>query len=260
MPFLELKNIYKTFRQEDADISVLEDVSIEVEKGEFLCILGPTGCGKSVTMKIIAGLLQQTSGTVLLDGAEEHGASQHKGMIFQEYALLPWRTVRRNVQFGLELKGLPKADCVRIADEYLQTAGLTGYADQKISEIPVGARQLVAIARALANDPKILLMDEPFDTLDVLTKEEMQIKLLDTWTKTKKTIVFVTHDVDEAILLSDRICVMDINPGRMKKILVNNLSRPRSEHERTGKEFLALREQIVDLYSNLKAEELDLII
>jgi NitT/TauT family transport system ATP-binding protein len=260
MPFLELHHICKTFCQDGAEISVLDDVNIEVEEGEFLCILGPTGCGKSVTMKIIAGLLEQTSGTVLLDGVEEHGASQDKGMIFQEYALLPWRTVRGNVEFGLELKGLATADCVRIADEYLRKAGLHGYADQRISEIPVGARQLVAIARALASDPKILLMDEPFDSLDVLTKEEMQIKLLDTWTKTKKTIVFVTHDVDEAILLSDRICVMDVNPGRVKEMLVNSLPRPRSELNRTGKDFLALREQIVDLYSSLKAEELDLII
>lgn len=260
MAFLELKNISKTFNEKGSDSLVLKDVNISVDEGEFICILGPTGCGKSVTLKIIAGLLEQTSGTVLLDGTEERGPGPHKGMIFQEYALLPWRTVLKNVQFGLELTGVSGSKCVQIAKEHLATVGLQEYADQKINEIPVGSRQLVAIARALANNPKILLMDEPFDALDALTKEDMQLQILETWSKTKKTIVFVTHDVDEAILLSDRICVMDINPGRVKKILINNLSRPRSTEGRTDKEFIALREQIVELYSSLKAEELDLII
>lgn len=260
MAFLELDNISMRFSQNGYESLVLKNVNLSVDEGEFICILGPTGCGKSVTLKIIAGLLEQSSGTVLLDNVEEQGTGPHKGMIFQEYALLPWRTVLENVQFGLELSGMKGSQTVQVAEQHLKNVGLQDYAQQKINEIPVGCRQLVAIARALANNPKILLMDEPFEALDALTKEEMQLQILETWAKTKKTIVFVTHDVDEAILLADRICVMDINPGRVKKILDNKLSRPRSRFGEAGKQFAALREQIVELYSNLEAEELDLII
>jgi len=260
-PILEIRNIYKVFMKEESEFLALEDVNLQVADGEFMCILGPTGCGKSVTLQIVAGLLEQTSGVVYLDGVEERGPGPHKGMVFQEYALLPWRNVRENVEIGLEIKGISKAERVRIAEEQLCLVDMGGSGDMSIHEISVGMRQRVAIARALANDPKILLMDEPFDALDALTKEEMQIELMKTWARTKKTIFFVTHDVDEAIFLSDRICVMDINPGRVKKILVNNLPRPRHEKvKRTDDAFNELREEIIGLYSSLMDEELDLIL
>lgn len=260
-PILEIRNIYKVFMKEESEFLALEDVNLQVADGEFMCILGPTGCGKSVTLQIVAGLLEQTSGVVYLDGVEERGPGPHKGMVFQEYALLPWRNVRENVEIGLEIKGISKAERARIAEEQLCLVDMGGAGDMGVHEISVGMRQRVAIARALANDPKILLMDEPFDALDALTKEEMQIELMKTWGRTKKTIFFVTHDVDEAIFLSDRICVMDINPGRVKKILVNNLPRPRHEKvKRTDDAFNELREEIIGLYSSLMDEELDLIL
>lgn len=260
-PLLEIKNIFKVFTKDGNDFMALEDVNLSVNDGEFMCILGPTGCGKSVTLNIVAGLLEQSSGQVFLDGIEERGPGPHKGMVFQEYALLPWRTVIGNVEFGMELNGVPKAERRKIAEEQLEIVGMTDSANRMTHEISVGARQRVAIARALANKPKVLLMDEPFDSLDALTKVEMQIELLKTWQKTNITIFFVTHDVDEAIFLSDRICVMDINPGSVKKVLQNNLPRPRHEKvKRTDENFAKLREEIIGLYSSLMDDELDLII
>lgn len=260
-PILEIKNIYKVFMKEGEEFLALEDINLKVAEGEFLCILGPTGCGKSVTLLIASGLMEQTSGSIILDGMEEQGPGPHKGMVFQEYALLPWRNVRENVELGLEISGTPRAERHRIADEQLANVNMQGNGQLGVQEISVGMRQRVAIARTLANNPRILFMDEPFDSLDALTKEEMQIEILKTWSATKKTIFFVTHDVDEAIFLSDRICVMDINPGRIKKILVNNLPRPRHEKvKRTDEAFSKLREEIVGLYSSLMEDELDLIV
>jgi NitT/TauT family transport system ATP-binding protein len=260
-PLLEIREVFKVFTKDGEDFMALDNMNLSVNDGEFMCILGPTGCGKSVTLNIVAGLLEQSSGQIILDGVEEHGPGPHKGMVFQEYALLPWRTVIENVEFGMELNGVPKAKRRKIAEEQLEIVGMKDSADRMTHEISVGARQRVAIARALANCPKILLMDEPFDALDALTKAEMQIELLKTWQKTNITIFFVTHDVDEAIFLSDRICVMDINPGRVKKVLVNNLPRPRHEKvKRTDEEFAQLREEIIGLYSSLMDDELDLII
>tara|TARA_B100000315_G_scaffold112693_1_gene103326 strand:+ start:21810 stop:22664 length:855 start_codon:yes stop_codon:yes gene_type:complete len=258
---LEIKNIYKVFEKEGSEFLALEDVNLKVAEGEFMCILGPTGCGKSVTLQIASGLMEQTSGQIVLDGVEEREPGPHKGMVFQEYALLPWRNVRENVELGLEINGTPKAERRKIVKDQLSYVNLAGSEELSIHEISFGARQRVALARALANNPRILFMDEPFDSLDALTKEEMQIEILKTWHRTKKTIFFVTHDVDEAIFLSDRICVMDINPGRVKKLLVNHLPRPRHEKvRRTDEEFNLLREEIVGLYSSLMEDELDLIV
>ncbi len=258
---LELRDVSKVFKKDGRDFPVLKGINLSIREGEFVSILGPTGCGKSVTLQIVAGLIDQTTGSVVLDGKEEHGPGPHKGMVFQEYALLPWRSVVENVEIGLELKGLGKKERRKIAREQLATVGLEGTENQEVHEISVGMRQRVAIARALANHPKILLMDEPFEALDALTKEEMQIQILNVWEKTGTTILFVTHDVDEAIFLSDRICVMDINPGRVKKMLVDQLPRPRHEcMSRTDKEFNDMRDEIIALYSSLKDEELDLII
>lgn len=259
-PLLELREVSKSFQKDGAEFRVLEKVNLQIDEGEFVCILGPTGCGKSVTLQIVAGLLEQSSGSVILDGREEHGPGPHKGMVFQEYALLPWRSVVENVELGLELKGVPKKERRRIAVEQLDLVGLRGSEERMVHEISGGMRQRAAIARALANHPKILLMDEPFEALDALTKEEMQIQILKAWEKTRTTIFFVTHDVDEAIFLSDKICVMDINPGRVKKILHNTLPRPRHEKVcRTDKAFSDLRDEIIRLYSSLKDDELDLV-
>ncbi len=260
-PLLELRNVFKVFTKEGEDFLALQDVNLSVNDGEFMCILGPTGCGKSVTLNIVAGLYEQTAGEVILDGKPEKGPGAHKGMIFQEYALLPWRTVVENVEFGLELAGFSKAERHAIALEQLENVGLLEAANLSIHDISMGARQRVAIARALANRPKILLMDEPFDALDALSKAEMQVEILKTWEKTKKTIFFVTHDVDEAIFISDRITVMDINPGRVKAVLDNKLPRPRHEKvKRTDDAFAEMRDQIIGLYSSLMEDELDLIV
>ena len=259
-PLLELRDVSKTFMKDGAEFRVLEKVNLSINEGEFVCILGPTGCGKSVTLQIVAGLLEQSSGSVILDGKEERGPGPHKGMVFQEYALLPWRSVVENVELGLELKGVGKKERRKIAEEQLELVGLKGSESRMVHEISGGMRQRAAIARALANRPKILLMDEPFEALDALTKEEMQIQILKAWEKTRTTIFFVTHDVDEAIFLSDKLCVMDINPGRVKKIITNTLPRPRHELVcRTDSAFCAIRDQIIQLYSSLKDEDLDLV-
>lgn len=184
-PLLEIRDVSKTFMKDGKEFLVLERVNLSINEGEFVCILGPTGCGKSVTLQIVAGLLEQSSGSVILDGKEEHGPGPHKGMVFQEYALLPWRTVVENVEIGLELKGISKKERRRIAEEQLDLVGLKGAESRMVHEISGGMRQRAAIARALANRPKILLMDEPFEALDALTKEEMQIQILKAWEKQK---------------------------------------------------------------------------
>lgn len=236
-PKLEIRGVKKTF----SGLTVLDDISISVGSGEFLCIVGPSGCGKTTLLRIIAGLEKADSGEILIDGIETNEPSPRKGMVFQEFALFPWRTVIKNVEFGIEQ--LPEDERKKIAREYIKLVKLDGFEDKYPHELSGGMKQRVAIARALAPDPEILLMDEPFGALDAQTRNLLQVELLEIWEKTKKTIIFVSHNIDEATYLGDRVIVLTSRPGRIKSIHQIELGRPR---ERTGSDFIERRKRILE--------------
>ncbi len=242
---LKIEGLSKTFPAGKAGtIDALEGIDLLVGDHELISILGPSGCGKTTLLRIVAGLEKPTSGSVILDGEEVTRPNPRMAMIFQEYSLLPWRTVIDNVAFGLELRGIPKEDRYRVAREYLGFVGLTGFDERSAYELSGGMRQRVAVARALAIDPSVLLMDEPFGALDAQTRNMLQRELLDIWMKTQKTILFVTHSVDEAVFLSDRMVVLTQRPGRVKEIIGVPLPRPR---DRTSGEFAAIRRNALSL-------------
>jgi len=224
---LEIRSLGQSFRKDDGtDLVVLDNISFAVEDKEFVCILGSSGCGKTTLLRLIAGLDEAKSGAIILDGTEIHGTSPKVGMVFQEYSLFPWRTVIDNIAFGLEMRGVQKEERYRVADHYLQLVNLTQFRNSYPTELSGGMRQRVAVARALALDPVLLLMDEPFGALDAQTRNMLQKELLEIWEKTKKTIIFITHSVDEAVFLSDRIIVLTPRPGRICQVFPIALPRP----------------------------------
>jgi NitT/TauT family transport system ATP-binding protein len=224
-------------------VVVLEDFDLQVREGEFLSILGPSGCGKSTFLNILAGLTKKTGGVLDIDGNALQGINRHQGVVFQGYALLPWRSVLDNIAVGLEIRGVAKSERLEKAREYLDLVGLTGFASRFPHELSGGMRQRVAIARSLVYEPDILLMDEPFAALDAQTREALQDELLRIWDLHKKTIVFITHSLDEAIFLSDRVAVMTPRPGRIKEIIDINLERPRLPELRNSHRFVQLRQR-----------------
>ena len=243
---LEIRNLTKTFSTEDGEMMALEDVSIEVKPAEFLCIIGPSGCGKTTLLRMVAGLDHPSSGEIILDGKEVKGPSPDRGMVFQEFSLFPWRTVIKNVTFGLEIQGIEKKEQYRIAEKYIELVGLQGFENHYPYELSGGMKQRVAIARALATEPSILLMDEPFGSVDAQTRNILQEELLEIWKRTKKTVLFVTHSVDEAVYLADRVAVMSARPGCLIKCLDIDIPRPR---KRTSLEVNEFREKLLMLLS-----------
>jgi NitT/TauT family transport system ATP-binding protein len=223
-------------------LMVLDDFNLQVREGEFLSILGPSGCGKSTFLNMLAGLDKQEGGQILIDGEPVSDRSFDRGMVFQGYALFPWRTVLENVEIGLQIRGLEKKEREEIARYYLAMVGLTAFANRYPHQLSGGMKQRVAIARVLAYQPDIMLMDEPFAALDAQTRETLQLELIRIWEADKKTIVFITHSIDEAILLSDRVAVMTARPGRVKEIIDVSLPRPRSEEIRNSSEFAQIRQ------------------
>jgi NitT/TauT family transport system ATP-binding protein len=230
-------------------VDSLLDINVEIRDGEFICILGPSGCGKTTLLRIIAGLESPTSGQVLIDGTAIERPNPKLGMIFQDYSLYPWRTVNENIAFGLELRGVGKVERDKIGDEYLELAGLAGFGNSYPYELSGGMRQRVAVVRALAVDPVVLLMDEPFGALDAQTRNRLQHDLLEIWDKTEKTILFVTHSVDEAVFLADRIVVLTPRPGHVCEIIDVDHLRPR---DRTSVEFAKVRRHVLDLINQPK--------
>lgn len=224
-------------------ISALKDFDLDVRPGEFFTILGPSGCGKSTFLSMLAGLSRKTGGSITIDGLPAEGVNRHQGVVFQGYALFPWRTVLQNIEVGLEIRKVAKAERRRTAQEFLELVGLEGFGHRYPHELSGGMRQRVAIARSLAYNPDLLLMDEPFAALDAQTREILQSELLRIWELHKKTIVFITHSLDEAIFLSDRIAVMTHRPGRIKAILDVPLPRPRAAEIRNSTAFVQLRQQ-----------------
>jgi NitT/TauT family transport system ATP-binding protein len=246
-PKLEIIEVGKIYKTKKGETTALEKTSFRIEDGEFVTILGPSGCGKSTVLRIVAGLEEATSGKVLLDGKEISGPGSDRGMVFQSYTLYPWLTVKENITFGLKLKGVPQKERDDKARHYLQLIGLEGFENHYPIQLSGGMKQRVAIARALANDPKILLMDEPFGALDAQTRNIMQEVLLKAWEESKKTILFITHDIDEAIFLADSVYVMTARPGRLKKKVPIELPRPREFSVKGTPEFAAYKEELMSL-------------
>ncbi|WIJ27091.1 ABC transporter ATP-binding protein [Devosia sp. RR2S18] len=241
---MDFSNTGRVFGFSDNTFVALERFSLQVYDGEFVTVVGPSGCGKSTAMNIAAGLLAPTSGKCLVDGKAVDGPGPERGVIFQQYALFPWLTVRQNVEFGLKLKGTSAAERRRIADYYIGLVGLTDFADALPKQLSGGMKQRCAIARAYAVDPQVLLMDEPFGALDALTRVRMQNELLDTWSRERRTVMFITHDVDEAVYLANRVIVMASRPGRLQEIIEVNLPYPRNDEIRLSPEFAAIRNQV----------------
>jgi len=242
---LVIKNLTRSFIRDDgALLTAIEKIDLTIRQKEFICVLGPSGCGKTTFLRMIAGLDQATSGEIILDGEQIQGPNPKIGIVFQEYSLFPWRNVIDNVTFGLEMQGIGREERYRIAHQYLDLVGLSQFSQSYPSELSGGMKQRVAVARALALDPVVLLMDEPFGALDAQTRNLLQKELLDIWQKTKKTIIFVTHSVDEAVFLGDRLVVLTPRPGRICEVIPIDLVRPR---DRTSIEFAQLRRQVLDL-------------
>jgi len=245
MGYLEVRDLNQSFPRDDGSIlTVIDHVSFEVKEKEFVCILGSSGCGKTTLLRMIAGLDSAESGTIILDGEEITGTNPKVGFVFQEYSLFPWRTVIDNIAFGLEMRGVSEEDRYMVAEWFIDLVNLTQFRDSYPSELSGGMRQRVAVARALTLDPVLLLMDEPFGALDAQTRNMLQMELLQIWEKTKKMIVFITHSVDEAVFMADRIIVMTPRPGRICRNFQVNLPRPR---DRTSVEFAKVRRDVLDL-------------
>lgn len=234
--------------------TALYKVNLEIEKGEFICLLGPSGCGKSTLLNLIAGFDKPTSGFVKVNGEAVTRPSENRITIFQNYGLLPWRNVLRNVELGLEAKKIPKKERRRIAEEYIELVGLSSYKHHYPAQLSGGMQQRVALARALAVDPEILLMDEPFGALDAMTRMSMQDEIERLWQEKKKTIIFVTHDIEEAVFLADRIVIMTPSPGRIKSIIKVPLGRKR---DRTSADFLEIRDRVFEEFGFKESVELD---
>ncbi|RXZ83173.1 ABC transporter ATP-binding protein [Paenibacillaceae bacterium] len=225
------------------EIRVLSDFELDVKEGEFLAILGPSGCGKSTFLNILAGLSRQTSGEITVDGEIVNGVNKKHGVVFQGYALFPWRTVLQNVEVGLQIRGYRKKERKQIAQEYIRLVGLQDFESRYPHELSGGMKQRVALARSLAYEPDVLLMDEPFAALDAQTREILQSELLRIWDTKKKTIVFITHSLDEAIFLADRVAVMTARPGKIKELIDIPLERPRAADIRNSEAFVKLRQR-----------------
>ena len=244
MTKLKIDNVVKEYVGNKGKTIALNGVSLDIKENEFICVVGPSGCGKSTLLNIIAGLLEPTSGAVYLDGKKIEGTGVERGVVFQGYALFPWRTVLRNVMFGLEMKRMPKDQAEKIAKKYIKAVGLEGFEHAYPKELSGGMRQRVAIARAYAADPEVLLLDEPFGALDAQTRVQLQSELLNTWEHEKKTCFFITHDVDEAIILAQRVIIMSARPGRIKKIVDIDIPYPRTQATKTDPRFLELKTEI----------------
>src|SRR3989440_807169 len=245
---ISLRGVGKTFSSPGRQVTALDDITFDVHGGEFLVVVGPSGCGKSTLLDLLAGLGEPTTGAILVDGTPVTGPGLDRGIVFQQYALLPWRTAQGNVEFGLEAKGLPRRERGGRAREFLDLVGLAGFHDRYPHELSGGMKQRVAIARSLAFDPDVLLMDEPFAALDAQTREGLQDELLRIWERTGKTIVFITHGIEEAVYLGQRVAVMTSRPGRVKTVVdIPIASRTATEDLRSDPEFVRYRHEIWSL-------------
>ena len=244
---LKIEGLSKSFSRQGKTITALDGFNLDVDEGEFVAIVGPSGCGKSTFLHIFGGFEPKNAGRMMLDGAEVSGPGVDRGMLFQEYALYPWRTVMGNVLWPLEAQEVEKAKRMEIASKYVSLVGLNDFTNHYPNELSGGMKQRVALARLLALNPRVLLMDEPFGALDAQNREFLQEELERIWEQTRKTVLFVTHDIDEAIYLSDRVIVFTARPGRIKSDIRINLPRPRSIEIKKSPEYIEYRNMIWDL-------------
>ncbi|MFF0613928.1 ABC transporter ATP-binding protein [Nocardia tengchongensis] len=257
---LALLGVRKEFpvRGEAEPLTALSDISVDVRDGEFLVLVGPSGSGKSTLLDLLGGLDKPTAGQILLDGAPVTGPGLDRGIVFQQYALLPWRTARANIEFGLEAKGIPRRARRDLAEQYLELVGLAGFGNRYPHELSGGMKQRVAIARSLAFDPEVLLMDEPFAALDAQTRESLQDELLRIWRATGKTVLFITHGIDEAVYLGQRVAVLTSRPGRIKAVVDIDLDRGADPDVRSSERFRELRHHVWSLLHDEVARAQDL--
>jgi NitT/TauT family transport system ATP-binding protein len=257
VPLLQVRNLSKSFRRQSNVVTALESFSLTVEAGEFVAIVGPSGCGKSTFLHMLGGFEPIDGGTMLLDGAEVSKPGPDRGMLFQEYALYPWRTVASNILWPLEIQKVPKAERLETAERFMTMVGLAAFRNHYPNELSGGMKQRVALARLLALDPRILLMDEPFGALDAQNRELLQEELQQIWEKSRKTVLFVTHDIEEAIYLADRVIVFTARPGRIKADIRIDLPRPRAIEIKKTRAYGEYRNQIWDLLRDevLRARE-----
>lgn len=241
---LKIENVKKTFDSRNGEVIALNGIHLDIMENEFITVVGPSGCGKSTLLNIIAGLTEATSGTVYCDGEEVRGTGIERGVVFQQYALFPWLTVRGNVEFGLNLTGMTKKEIKERAMKYIKMVELEDFVDHYPKELSGGMKQRVAIARAYAVNPSVLLMDEPFGALDAQTRTQLQEELLEVWEKEQKTCFFITHDVDEAIILSQKVIIMSARPGRIKEIVDINIPYPRTQETKMTPAFLDAKNYI----------------
>jgi NitT/TauT family transport system ATP-binding protein len=244
---LTVSHLYKQFQSGGKTTVALQDINFDTHRREFVCVVGPSGCGKSTLVRILAGLEDHSAGDVLLQGRPVSGPGSDRGMVFQGYTLFPWLTVKKNVMFGLEVNGHGGLEAEREALQWLALIGLEKFADVYPHQLSGGMKQRVAIVRALANQPRILLMDEPFGALDAQTRARMQAHLLEIWRKIDITILFITHDLDEAIFLADRILVLSAHPGQIQELIEVPVPRPRSVAQFVSPEFLATKARLEEL-------------
>lgn len=244
---LEVKGLDKEFETPKGKVTALKDINFKTHKREFVCVIGPSGCGKSTLIRILAGLETQSCGQMLLDGKEVHGPGPDRGMVFQGYTLFPWLTVRKNVMFGLQMSGHTREISEQEALQWIDLVGLSKFADSYPHQLSGGMKQRVAIARALANQPRILLMDEPFGALDAQTRAKMQSYLMEIWKNIDITVLFITHDLDEAIYLADRILVLKAHPGEVQELIEVPVPQPRSPDQLLSPEFLATKKRLEEL-------------
>lgn len=244
--FINTSKIYESTAASRGVIEAVKDFSLKVRNNEFVCLIGPSGCGKSTILNLIAGFLDSTEGQILLDGKAVKGPAKDRGVIFQQYAIFPFLTVQKNIEFGLKLAAnrVPKRERKKIASDFIRLMGLEGFEDAYPKELSGGMRQRVAIGRAYAVDPKVFLMDEPFGALDAQTRSTMQIQLLEALQEKRKTVLFVTHSVEEAIFLSDRVVVITSRPARIRDVVKIPFPYPREEKLKAKEEFLELRERL----------------
>lgn len=248
MPEIVVDNLTHTFgKGTPAALTVLEGINLTFESGSFNCIIGTSGCGKSTLLKMMAGLFEPSDGVMTLDGEVIRGTDQRRGMVFQQDAVFPWMTVSKNISYGPRIRGASREEQEAVEAKWTQAVGLKGFEDRWPRELSGGMRKRVDIGRVYANDPDVLLMDEPFGALDAQTKERLQSDLLSAWRETKKTVVFVTHDIEESIFLSDRVIVMSARPGRIHHIEDVTLPRPRTDDMRLTDEFLEIKRKLWEM-------------
>lgn len=255
---VEVENLSVTFKRKGHYIPVLESISFTIAPGEFVCLLGPSGCGKSTILNAIAGFIQPSTGSIFIDKKPVESPGADRGFVFQQYSLLPWKTTFQNVEFGLKIRGIPKAERKELVNYYLNRVGLYRHRHSYPHQLSGGMQQRASIIRALVNSPSVLLMDEPFAALDAQTRHMMQELLLSIWSELNSTVIFVTHDIEEGIFLSDRIFVMGVNPGRIKEVVDVKLERPRHVDSILSPEFVQLNRQVFELIreETLKSMEL----